>query len=57
MHIIKHRFYKISPSTKNERKKARGEKEKIVNFNKGQTLKNTYNRSKSNADIYDCQLF
>jgi len=39
MHMIKHRFYKISPSTKNERKKARGEKEKIVNFNKGQTLK------------------
>lgn len=38
--MIKHRFYKISPSTKNERKKqARGEKEKIVNFNKGQTLK------------------
>jgi len=51
MHMIKHRFYKISPSTKNERKN------KLEARKKGQTLKNTYNRSKSNADIYDCQLF
>jgi len=61
MHMIKHRLYKISPSTKNEQKmnrKARGEKEKLQTLKKGQTLKKyLQSKSKSNADIYDFQLF
>jgi hypothetical protein len=55
--MIKHRLYKILPSTKNEQK-ARGEKEKLQTLTKGQTFKKyLQSKSKSNADIYDFQLF